>query len=95
MRISSTIRRAMQVSGARVATDYLDRQQTWHEFGARIARLAGALVEHGVAPGDRIAILSQCVSQFFSGKSPAIPPLMIETQVATRHSRNQWRIGVP
>ncbi len=58
MRISSAIKRAVQISGPELATDYLDRQRTWHEFGDRIASLAGALVELGVQPGDRIAMLS-------------------------------------
>ena len=58
MRISSTIKRAVQISGPALATDYLDRRRSWSEFGDRIARLAGALVELGVEPGDRIAMLS-------------------------------------
>lgn len=58
MRISSTIKRAIQISGPELATDYLDRQRTWNVFGERIARLAGALVKLGVEPGDRIAMLS-------------------------------------
>ncbi len=40
MRISSAIKRAVQISGPELATDYLDRQRTWNEFGERIARLA-------------------------------------------------------
>ncbi|MDP6344821.1 MAG: AMP-binding protein, partial [Alphaproteobacteria bacterium] len=58
MRISSTIRRAAQVNGNGLATDYLDRQQTWSEFASRIARLAGGLRGIGLAPGDRIAMLA-------------------------------------
>ena len=58
MRISSAIQRAVQINGPKLATDYLDRQRTWSEFGERIARLAGALVKLGVEPGQRIAMLS-------------------------------------
>ncbi len=58
MRISTIIKRAVQVSGARVATDYLDRRRTWSECGGRIGQLAGALSALGVKQGDRVAILS-------------------------------------
>src|SRR5262249_11076307 len=36
-----------------------DRQFLWSEFGARIARLAGALRALGIAPGARFAVLSR------------------------------------
>jgi long-chain acyl-CoA synthetase len=58
MRISSIINRAIQISGSAIATDYLDRQRNWREFGDRTTRLAGALVELGVVPGERVAMLS-------------------------------------
>ncbi len=58
MRISSAIKRAVQISGPKLATDYLDRQQSWNKFGERVAKLAGALVKLGVEPGQRIAMLS-------------------------------------
>ena len=58
MRISSMIKRAVQLSGPGMATDYLERRQTWNQFGERVAKLAGALVKLGVAPGDRVAMLS-------------------------------------
>jgi long-chain acyl-CoA synthetase len=40
-----------------VATRYEDRTRTWGEVADRVARLAGALQELGVAHGDRVAIL--------------------------------------
>ena len=58
MRISSVIRRAVQVNRAGIATDYLERQRTWPEFADRIARFAGALNGLGVRAGDRVAMLA-------------------------------------
>lgn len=44
----------------RDATAIVDgqRQLSWSEFGARVARLAGALQALGMAPGDRVAMLA-------------------------------------
>ncbi|MEM9315380.1 MAG: long-chain fatty acid--CoA ligase [Pseudomonadota bacterium] len=40
------------------ATRFLDREQDWATMADRVARLAGALRDLGVEPGDRVAILS-------------------------------------
>ncbi len=58
MKISSTIRRNMQVNGRGTATIFGDRQQNWQQFGDRIARLAGGLSNLGLGRGDRVAVLS-------------------------------------
>lgn len=58
MRISSVIRRAVQVNHSGIATNYLDRRHTWPEFAERIARFAGALNSLGVKAGDRVAMLA-------------------------------------
>ncbi len=58
MRISSVINRSVQISGPKMASDFLDRQRSWNEFGERIARLGGALRDIGVTHGDRVACLS-------------------------------------
>ena len=57
MRISSVVGRAVQVNGPGLATNYQGRRQSWNRFGERVARLAAALVELGVKPGDRVAML--------------------------------------
>ena len=49
MKIASTIRRNMQVNGAGTATIFGDRQHNWHQFGDRIASLAGGLAKLGLA----------------------------------------------
>jgi acyl-CoA synthetase (AMP-forming)/AMP-acid ligase II len=52
------IRRAAQINPNGVATICKDRQQTWTQMLARVAKLAGALQALGMEPGDRVALLS-------------------------------------
>ena len=58
MKISSTVRRNMQVNGQGTATIFGERQHTWAQFGDRIARLAAGLSGLGLDSGDRVAVLS-------------------------------------
>jgi len=51
------LHRAMLFDRNGVATLFEDRKRTWAEVADRVARLAGALKELGVAKGDRVAIL--------------------------------------
>lgn len=56
--LTSTLRRAAQLAGGRVATVCGQRRTRWRETLGRVARLAGALRELGVGAGDRVAILA-------------------------------------
>ncbi|MDA1098763.1 MAG: long-chain-fatty-acid--CoA ligase [Proteobacteria bacterium] len=58
MKISSTIRRNMQVNGSGTATIFRDRRHSWLQFGERIARQAAGLAKLGLRRGDRVAVLS-------------------------------------
>ena len=58
MKISSTIRRNMQVNGDGPATIFQDRRHSWRQFGERIARQAAGLMNLGLRSGDRVAVLS-------------------------------------
>ena len=58
MKISSTIRRNMQVNGKGTATIFAGRQHSWNQFGERIAKLASGLSKLGLDHGDRVAVLS-------------------------------------
>ena len=58
MRISSTVRRAAQINPRGIGSHFGDRERSWVEFTARIAKLAQGLVDIGVRPGDRIAMLA-------------------------------------
>jgi acyl-CoA synthetase (AMP-forming)/AMP-acid ligase II len=58
MHITQGLKRAVLVNGNGIATIDGDRQQTWHEFAHRIARLAGALISLGLKEDDRVAMLA-------------------------------------
>ena len=58
MRISSTIRRSAQVNRHGPAVRFQDRARNWTDFAGRVARLANGLVDIGVRPGERVAMLA-------------------------------------
>jgi hypothetical protein len=55
MNVTLGLRRALQLNPLGIAILEGERQLTWSELGARVSRLAGALRQHGVAKGDRVA----------------------------------------
>jgi long-chain acyl-CoA synthetase len=59
------VRRAAQFRAGELATICGTRRSTWKELEARTARLAGALEALGVAPGDRIGVLSLNSDRYF------------------------------
>ena len=58
MRITQTLRRAVQTRADATATICGNREQTWRELRDRVARLAGALHGLGVQAEDRVAVLA-------------------------------------
>ena len=58
MQITHGLRRAIQVNADGIATIFGDRRHTYRTFANRVARLAGALADLGVSPGDRVAALA-------------------------------------
>jgi long-chain acyl-CoA synthetase len=58
MQLTQPIRRAAQVHAAGIATIQGCRKHTWTEFAQRVARLAGALRQRGLAREGRVAILA-------------------------------------
>ena len=58
MQITHGLRRAVQVNADGIATICRDRRHTYRMFTDRVARLAGALAELGLSPGDRAAALA-------------------------------------
>ena len=58
MEMTQPLHRALQQHPDRLSTVFGDRQRTVAETADRVARLAGALVELGVAPGDRVGLLA-------------------------------------
>lgn len=58
MQISAMLRRAAQVNPTGIATIHGERQHNWLELLERVQKLAGALQNLGMAPNDRVALLS-------------------------------------
>ena len=58
MGLTQGIHRALQLRPAATALVGADLQRTWAQLAERVARLAGGLVELGLQPGDRVAMLA-------------------------------------
>ena len=58
MTITQGFHRALQQRPDATAVCFESRRQTFREFGLRVARLAGALRQLGMRPGDRVAMLA-------------------------------------
>lgn len=58
MRLTQGIHRAVQLRAAAPALVGDGFAISWREFADRVARLAGVLIDHGIAPGDRVAMLA-------------------------------------
>ena len=56
--LTQGLRRAAQTNRSGIATIFGQRQRSWSEVLARVARFAGALRGLGLEPGDRVAILA-------------------------------------
>ena len=57
MNTTQGLRRALQINPQGVAILEGERKLSWANVGERVSRFAGALREHGVATGDRVAVL--------------------------------------
>ncbi|HEY9095973.1 MAG TPA: AMP-binding protein, partial [Hydrogenophaga sp.] len=58
MYITQGLHRALQQHPDMLASVCGDRRRTFREFGDRVARLAGALQQLGLKPGERVAMLA-------------------------------------
>lgn len=59
MNLTQGLHRPLQQTPRRVATSFRGRRRTFAEFGDRVARLAGALRQLGMQPGDRVGMLAR------------------------------------
>jgi long-chain acyl-CoA synthetase len=57
MNITQGLRRALQINPQGIAILEGERKLSWGDVGERVSRFAGALREHGIAKGDRVAVL--------------------------------------
>jgi fatty-acyl-CoA synthase len=60
------LERTLRVFPSQTAVLYGDRRWTWSEFGADVARQAGALRRAGIRPGDRVAFLAPNVPELLA-----------------------------
>lgn len=58
MRLTQAVDRAALIRADGLATRMGKREQNWEQFRSRISRLAQGLVDLGVTPGDRVALLA-------------------------------------
>ncbi|KPH01488.1 fatty-acid--CoA ligase [Pseudomonas sp. RIT-PI-q] len=58
MYMTQCLQRTLQQNPEHMATIFGERRQTYRQFGDRVARLAGALQNLGMAPGDRVGMLA-------------------------------------
>lgn len=58
MRVTQSLLRNLQQNPLGIATQCAGRTHTWAQFADRVARLAGALRQLGLAPGDRVGLLA-------------------------------------
>ena len=58
MRLTQGIHRAVQIHADHPALLGDGFELTWRQFADRVARLAGVLIDHGVEPGGRVAMLA-------------------------------------
>jgi acyl-CoA synthetase (AMP-forming)/AMP-acid ligase II len=56
--LSQFLRRAAQINAEGVATQYLNRQTTWGQTLARVARTAGFIQQQAVPKGSMVAVLA-------------------------------------
>lgn len=65
MYLTQAIHRAAATTPDAVATICGERRHSWAEMKDRIARFAGALLDLGIKPGDRIAVLAMNSDRYF------------------------------
>jgi long-chain acyl-CoA synthetase len=58
MQLTQALTRAVQTRHRHTATIFNDRKRTWAQVGDRVPRLAAALRDIGLEPGDRVAVLA-------------------------------------
>ena len=58
MRLSSAIERAAQINPRGGGTAFAGRRHDWQTFVERVKRIAGGLTAAGLAPNDRVAMIS-------------------------------------
>jgi acyl-CoA synthetase (AMP-forming)/AMP-acid ligase II len=90
MQLTRSLVRARRLFGGRTCIVFGARRWTWEEHVGRIARLAGALTALGVAPGDRVAILSHSSDRYIETTFAILWAGGVAVPLSTRATRANW-----
>jgi len=89
MQLTRSLVRARRLFGGRTCIVFGARRWTWEEHVGRIARLAGALTALGVAPGDRVAILSHSSDRYIETAFAILWAGGVVVPLSTRATRGE------
>ena len=93
--MASALDRCARVHGARRAIADSERDFTWREHLARVARAASVLASFGLAPGDRFGILSRNTFRhcelIHAGYWSGIVPVPVNVRLAPARDRRDPR----
>lgn len=87
LRLTRGIDRARQIRGDAIALSYGTLNLTWHQFGDRVARLAGVLRSLGAGEGDRTSILAHSSHRYVEALHAALWAGGVAAPVNSRFSR--------
>jgi long-chain acyl-CoA synthetase len=91
MQLTLSVHRAARISPAKTAVIYGERRTSWAGFADRVARLAGALADLGVGPGDRVAMLSHSSDRYLEFFFATLWAGGIAVPVSTRYALPETR----
>jgi long-chain acyl-CoA synthetase len=87
LRLTRGIARARQIRGDATALSFGTLSLTWHQFGDRVARLAGVLQSLGLRDGDRVSILAHGSHRYVEALHAALWAGGVGAPVNSRFSR--------
>ena len=93
--LPAMLERTRRAHAARPALHFVMKSLTYGELGVEVDKLAGVLVQHGVKPGDRVAIqlpnMPQTVIAFYAALSIGAIVVMTNPLYTFREVQHQWQ----